>query len=513
MPDIDPAPSTNLTTTESLTQAPTWTGKKYSVNGFEKPVATTSFTYMFPELANDKQSLVPQFAETLQYLSELGAAMRDEENDPKFNSTIPAAYTYFGQFVNHDTAFLHIKKAHGLSNSELLADPNLKPWSDEMIYERVRNRRVKPLELDSVYGRMEDGMFPLRDPKNPDKLALGKVSKSGDMPPGKDDDNDLVRCPMSADRKQDRRALIADPRNDSNLILSQLQVAFLRAHNAIVDKKTCSYEDARKTLQKHYHWLILHDYLPKFVSDETIQKAQSEPLYNPKDGLPLEFSMGAFRFGHSMIRRSYYVNDSLRELSLAHLFTLLVLCFASKPTFGKGYDSLPEWAIIQWEKFLDPSDPNINAARKLRTQMVEPLFEVLDQSSLIVNGERRLAVQDLKRAYMTRIPTGQAIASQLGINPLTAQEIKTCTTPRQFEVLQNAGFLNHTPLTFYVLAEAANAKDEKLGPVGGRIMAEVLIGLMRNVPDPIIGSAWKPDLGFIPGTFFLPDLLRLAKVL
>jgi hypothetical protein len=80
-------------------------------------------------------------------------------------------------------------------------------------------------------------------------------------------------------------------------------------------------------------------------------------------------------------------------------------------------------------------------------------------------------------------------------------------------VLQDAGFLNHTPLTFYILIEAAKANNQKLGPVGGRIVAEVLIGLIRNAPDSIIGSNWEPDLGITPGTFYLPDLLRLAGVL
>lgn len=509
MPDIDPVSSTNPAT-ESLKKAPAWIGKKYSLNGFEKPIVTTPFTYMFPELANDKQCLVPQFAETLQYLSELGAAMRDEDHDPKFNSSIPAAYTYFGQFINHDTAFLDIKKSHGMTNSELLADPDLKPWSNQMIFERVRNKRAKPLALDSIYGRMDAGMSPLRDPQNPDKLALGMVSLSGDRPKDKDDYNDLVRYPISADHRQDRRAVIADPRNDSNLILSQLHVAFLRAHNAIVEKKKCSYEEAKKILQKHYHWMILHDFLRKLVSDETIQKTQSEPLYNPKDGIPLEFSMGAFRFGHSMIRRSYYVNDGLGLTRLAQLFTLLVLCHDFKPTFGKGFATLPEWAIIQWEKFLDPAT---NPARVLRTQMVEPLFELLDGSSLIVDGERRLAVQDLKRAYMMRIPTGQSIADRLNVDRLVPEEIKTFTTPRQFQVLQDAGFLKHTPLIFYILVEAVKSNNEKLGPIGGRIVAEVLIGLMRDVTDSIIGSDWKPDLGLVPGTFNLPDLFRLAGVL
>jgi hypothetical protein len=190
--------------------------------------------------------------------------------------------------------------------------------------------------------------------------------------------------------------------------------------------------------------------------------------------------------------------------------TMLVFSNDFKPAFGKGPANLPQRAIIEWQKFVNGK----NAARALRTEMVEPLFELVNESGQKVDGEMRLAVQDLKRAYMMRIPTGQAIADQLGVSRLTEEDIKTNTTPEQFKTLQAAGFLNRTPLTFYILVEAKKANG-KLGPVGSTIVAKILISFIRNAPDSIIGSGWTPDPDLIltGSTFSLPDLLRLAGVL
>jgi len=478
-----------------------------------KPVESPRFTYMFGDLAQDKKCLIPQTGETLQHLSNLGAAMRDKTFDPTFDSKIPSAYTYFAQFVNHDINFTDVKKEKTETDFQFLSSSKLGPWADESIFERVSNKRAGMLELDCVYGRMQADVLPPRDKNNHDKMALGTVFQSGDRPKGKDKDNqhDLVRGERSESLKHDRTALIGDRRNDSNIILSQLHVAFLRAHNAIIDAKKCSHEEAKQILLKHYHWLILHDFLPTIVPAEIIEKVKSAPRYHVSQGLPFEFSVGAFRFGHSMIRRNYYYNDNFRGVNLSFLATIVAISRAGfAPTPGEGPSSLPENRIIQWENFLDGPG---NKARDIRTEMVEPLFELLDEINVDVPGERSLAVQDLKRAFMMRIPTGQIVAEYLGVNsPLTPTDLEKFSTPEQFQVLRDAEMLRCTPLSFYVLAEAAKAGNEQLGEVGGRIVAEVFIGLLRDRPDSIIGSDWKPDLGRNE-TFVLSDLLKLAGVL
>jgi hypothetical protein len=298
------------------------------------------------------------------------------------------------------------------------------------------------------------------------------------------------------------------------LIISQLHVAFLRAHNQIVREQQCSYEEARTLLRQHYHWIIIHDFLKKRVADAATVEAvlsHPEPLYRPPAGaffLPLEFTVAAFRFGHSMIRDTYYFNFNYQNSDLVTLFTLRALA---------RYPTLPEDKIIQWEKFL-PGRGNRNKTSRLDTRLVEPLRRVLDETERPVPCETRLAVQDLKRGYMMRIPTGQAVARKLGLEVLTAQEIEeAAANAAQLAVLRDSGFSARTPLWFYILAEAARGGGNRLGAVGSRLVAEVIVGLVRRSKDSILrptDSPWTPTLrGRVKGQFDLADLLRLAGVL
>jgi Animal haem peroxidase len=503
---------------------------------------TAPFTLMFPTVSDDER-LTPS-EKTLEDLALLGASMEDTKDDTAFNSGIPAAYTYFAQFINHDIAFTDVtNKVRGQTDPELLAEKNLSPWSKKTIADRVHNKRIGPLQLESVYGNLSSGEPP---PRDGEKFALGKVcpDSNNELPPDLDVNNDLVRTHLSRNPKKDRAALINDPRNDSNLIVSQVHVAFLRAHNAIVDKLGCTFDVAKEVLQKHYQWMVYNEILPRFVREEEIRAAFKEPLFDPPIGVPLEFSVAAFRFGHTMVRKIYYLNDRFRFLQLDQMFMLTVLSNGLTATPGEGNPNLPCNKIIEWEKFLG-GEKGRNNARKVRTQMVEPLFLLLNEANIPVRGEKRLAVQDLKRGYMLSLPTGQALATRIGVDKLTPDDLRAVAAgnPQQLKVLEKSEFLEQTPLWFYILAEAAKQSAEaeakiaefegqdteaakqiveaatknidKLGPVGGRIVAEAITGFIRQTPDSFLNKDWTPDkdFGFRPGTFFIPDLLRLAGVL
>lgn len=482
----------------------------------EPEVPTVPFSFMFPALSDDANKLLTPSEKTLGDLADLGATMEDKDDNTDFDSTIPAAYTYFAQFVDHDIAFTDVHKKEGQTDSELLNDKNLSPWSKTDIADKVRNKRIVPLGLECVYGNLTNRQLP---PRDGEKFALGRVCPHHNRIIYKDEDNDLVRTGHSPDFKKDRAALINDPRNDSNLIVSQFHVAFLRAHNEIVDKLKCTFEDARLILLKHYQWMIYHDLLPRFVRKEEIEAARYDPFEEPPAGVPLEFSIAAYRFGHSMIRRSYYLNDSFPRISLNRLFMLTVLSNGLTATPGEGCLNLPGNKIIQWRKFFEGGR---NKARQIRPQMVEPLFTLRDEASQHVKGEKRLAVQDLKRGYMMRIPTGQALAGRIGIKKeeeLTADDFqKYAVNSKQFDVLKTSEFLTKTPLWFYVLTEAAKqhhvTRKDQLGPVGGRIVAEAIVEFIRRTPDSFLNNGWTPsDLCFKPGKFLITDLLRRAGVL
>ena len=428
------------------------------------------------------------------------------------NANIPAAYTYSGQSVDHDITL-------ELVSAELpdLVDPDLTPLQRSEIRQKIRNARTATLELDSVYGEPA--------PRDGAKMRIGKVAQSGGRPQGKDDFNDLPRRRRRPDDpERDREALIGDPRNDENLVVAQLHVAFLRAHNRLVDDQGENFGGARRLLRRHYQHIVLHDFLKKIadpqIVDETIE---SNRIYTPDEDrvfMPLEFSAAAYRFGHSMVRARYNFNVNFPEATLGELFTFTAL----SGELG-DFDTLPEIWIIEWENFVDVG-ASFTRARSLDTKLVEPLFELPDVQGAPQQGDAaRLAVRNLLRGYLLRLPTGQAVARRLAqrlqglrdIPVLSAQQIADgVKSQQQVQVLQQAGFLERTPLWYYILAEAAFLEEgRRLGPVGGTIVAEVLVGLVRRSANSILRTDnWQPTLPSArPGTFTLADLLKFARVL
>ena len=345
-------------------------------------------------------------------------------------------------------------------------------------------------------------------------------------PPGKDDFNDLPREPRSPDITHDRAALTGDPRNDENTIIGQLHTAFLRAHNRLVDAGY-DMDGARRLLRQHYQWMVLHDFLPRIADPHVVERVlkHGNRYFRPgknKFFIPLEFTVAAYRFGHTMVRQSYNFNLNFNRsgqpgttpATLQLLFTFTAL--SGQLGFGAGQtDTLPDNWIAEWENLVDVGAP-FDHARRFDTKLVEPLFTLRREDGSTEPGDGgRLAVRNLLRGYLLRIPTGQAVARALDEKPLKPAQIEAAVPPEQAQVLRDAGFLERTPLWFYVLAEAAHHADGKhLGPVGSIIVAEVLAEMVRRSEDSILAaSEWQPTLGQTAGRFDLADLLRLGGVL
>ncbi len=480
------------------------------------PAALQDFDFLFPELQDDPANLLVESADTARRLKELGRTMHDPGGPDPGDSTIPAVYTYFGQFIDHDITL----EATSFTPDKLL-DVNLAPLPLDRIHSELKNLRTATLELDSLYGPPAP-----RDPANRDKLKVGRVTAlrgtapPTQRPPGKGDDNDLPREPRSPDIRHDRAALIGDPRNDENLIVAQLHLAFLKAHNRLVGQGH-SFEDARRLLRRHYQHLVVHDFLRRIADPAVVDRilrdgnrfyhALAEPFF-----LPLEFTVAGYRFGHSMVRDAYDFNLNFSPADLGLLFTFTAL----SGELG-DFDTLPDNWIIQWERFVDPATRN--KARRLDTKLADGLFHLQN-----VQGQEeqpadaaRLAVRNLLRGYGLRLPTGQALAHRMGLAPLTAQQLEAAAaSPQQAQALRNGGFLDRTPLWYYLLAEARHSgpgggKGQRLGTVGSTIVAEVLIGLVRRTQDSILNTpGWKPSIPSAqPGRFELADLLRFAGVL
>ncbi|GLY06329.1 LysM peptidoglycan-binding domain-containing protein [Actinoplanes sp. NBRC 101535] len=480
------------------------------------PPPTGRFDLLFPGLQDDEANLVEQTAQTPARLAALGTAMADPDTGP--DSPIPAAYTYFGQFVDHDIT-LEIQQPGSGTMRELL-DPAMSPLPQALVRKALRNRRTATLDLDSVYGEPAP-----RDPANRNKLLVGPVADAGadtgvtKPVPDKGRDNDLPREGRSADIEHDRAALIGDPRNDENLIIAQLHVAFLKAHNRLVDTGL-SFEGARRVLRQHYQHIVVRDFLrlvcePGIVDDIVKKGNRWYDPFSPSFFMPLEFSVGAYRFGHSMVRGSYDFNLNFPRASLQLLFTFTAL----GGQLG-GSDTLPDNWIIQWERIIGD---RAQKARKIDTSLArvgnQALFalQTVDGQTETPDLAARLAVRNLLRGYRLRLPTGQALAHHLGLAVLSKDDVLAASGGGdQAAALTAGGFETRTPLWYYVLAEAKHFHDgARLGPVGSTLVAEVLVGLVRRSEDSILKvPSWQPTLPSAKaGTFELADLLRLAGVL
>jgi len=515
-----------------------------------RPVITQDFGFLFPELQEDPANLLPESRETRNALVRLGETMRDVGDGSSGDSPVPAVYTYFGQFVDHDITFeTQSDELQDLTSEELV------PLQRDEVGEKLQNARTPTLNLDSLYG--------LTAPRDGARMLVGRVtqlngtSKPRLRPEGKDDSNDLPREGRSEDEKRDRAALVGDERNDENTIVAQLHVAFLRAHNALVDQLEAHgragklpFGQARRLLRQYYQYVVLHDFLPRIADPEIVNSTIEKNLFfQPDDDgdddnllMPLEFSVAAYRFGHSMVRTDYDFNLNFNrsgEAGTSPATLLLLFAFSARSgQLGEEFgldeaDTLPDNWIVEWENLVDAGRP-FDRARRIDTKLVEPLFELRDFSGEVLKdseGDRepgiraRLATRNLLRGYLLRMPTGQAVAQALqdklaGTREVPVLEptqiVQAAASDEQARALRDGGFLERTPLWYYILAEAASSGGERLGPVGSTIVAEVLVGLIRRSPHSVLSrkDGRPPDLpSGEPGPATLADLLRLAGVL
>ena len=365
---------------------------------------------------------------------------------------------------------------------------------------------------------------------------------------------DLVRSPF-----EPNRALIGDPRNDENSIVSQLQGLWHRFHNALVDANPgASFMQLLQEVRFHYQWILIHDFLPRIINAEVLDAvlpgaSTGEPdfdqlnlrFYHPKKDLfmPVEFSVAAYRYGHSMVRPGYRLNDNV-----------LVPIFAPGPggfSDLRGFKAMvPSWAI-DWRRFADLERLNFgtpvpppNAANQLRLQMaykidtslVDPLRAL--PASIAGDPPPSLAARNLLRGWRLGLPSGQAVAKAMGVVPLHDDDIRIGKfTGDDGDIkgvitdgnLGGAAFKKHCPLWTYILAETrVHAKTvtletldgpqplstPQLGPVGGTIVAETFLGILKGDKTSFLNldPEWTPTAGVASdGTFGLRELIAFAQ--
>ncbi len=477
--------------------------KADSPAGTGSKVGLHNFGYLFRDLASSSDARLPEGPQTISALRKLGTAMADPQPQLGPDSGIPAGYTYLGQFIDHDIT--RDAKAGGLNDQ--IALPAFDPVLTDEATAMMKNVRTATLELDSLYGAGPEGDADLYE-SDQVHLKLGSNRNDGF---GSPDHISASTRNRDLHRAADGTPIIGDDRNDENLLVAQTHHAFKVFHNKVVDSLAGSHRTAatlfaaarKKTIQ-HYQWIVLNDFLPRIVSRSAHDSALSNPKFY-KDELatfmPFEFSVAAYRFGHSMIRQRYDHN-SIFGSEITSFELLFAFTHAGRETMP-----VPQSWIINWRNFYD-TDANkaVNIARPIDTRLSGELERLPNERGLMA----MLAIRNLLRGYLMSLPSGQAVAEAMGFAALTNSELQQNTNVVEREAL--ADLKNTTPLWYYILKESSVRENGKrLGEVGGSIVAETLMALVRRSEHSILtDSTWRPDLGAVNGRFTMADLLRFC---
>lgn len=411
------------------------------------------------------------------------------------NPDMTAGMTFLGQFLDHDLT-LDIT-----SSLEQQVDP-----------EMIRNFRTPAFELDSVYGQGPGGSPHLYD----QSVDHGQTTLLVEEIPGAQAHARDGSRKFDLPRNSQGTPLIADPRNDENLVLSQLHVAMLRFHNATVhhvrndlglSRPADIFLEAQRLVRWHYQWIILHHFLPATVGQDLVDDVltNGRKFYKWRNApyIPVEFSVAAYRFGHSQVRPSYRVNfgpdDDHQLFALIFNDGLAVSPVAEDMRGG----TRAAHRFIDWQTFFDFGDGRVRPNKRIDPRLSTVL---LDLPGMPGGEPQSLASRNLLRHLTFRVPSGQAVARAMRQAPLPAAALAH---------LRTFNLEERTPLWYYVLQEAHTLADGKrLGPVGGRIVAEVFVGLLQGDSMSYLSQEpdWTPGLGATADDFTMVDLLRMAGV-
>ena len=528
------------------------------------PTAEGRFGFMFksqPALAAS-ETLLDSLGATMEEQPTANATSGGDAKDANDafgenpNPRLTSGFTFIGQFVDHDITF----------DTTTLSDQQADPYA-------TTNFRTPRYDLDSIYGLGPNTNPQFYDPNDGDKFLIverpysqitgslklpdnSSLSKTWDVKP------DVV---YDVPRQADGTAIISDPRNDQTLIILQVQLAMQKFHNRLVDAlraqsvpRSAVFESARRLARWHYQWIVIHEFLPAIVGQTMADSVYKEvstgapkitlKYYKPtnpagRSFIPVEFAVAAYRFGHSITRPRYTVRDVFDTNNT------LLGSVAGVPLFGdtpsdnnmNGHRELPPRLKIQWSKFFNVAGqkPTARPVRQIDASLANPLFQLPQTALPDSNTLGLLSQRNLQRGKKMGLPSGQQVARLMGVTPLTAIQLSTnhrikvevpivgnvvkilqeYDEPNQNlkDLFADPGWNGEAPLWFYILKEAEIiGKGREMGPVGGRIIAEVLVGLLQKDPNSYLylSSSWKPTAPIAParGQFTMADLLKYAGV-
>jgi hypothetical protein len=409
-----------------------------------------------------------------------------DADDPD-NSKIPVGFVFFGQFVDHDITL------DTTSSLERQNDP-----------EGIANFRTPLLELDSVYGSGPDVTPHFY--QGGGKLLVDEEFGRPQLP-----------------RTSTRTAVIGDPRNDENLIISQLQLLFLRFHNRVVDALAARgftggrlFREAQRIVRWHYQWVVLREFLPLTVGKDVVKEifkgdccSTGRCFYNWRHEpfIPVEFAVAAYRFGHSQIPGRFQVNDEF-VVDGSPKVPLFDPAQVGKedPDDLSGFGSRGARRFVDWRYLFATGDGDEQPSKRIDPVLSPPLFHLPFIADPGPDNPDSLAARNLLRGHAFGLPSGQAVARAMCLDPLS---------PGDLDEVADFGFEEHTPLFYYLLREAEVAEQgRRLGPVGARIVAEVLIGLLEGDRMSFVRAypKWTPEVEDLGTTsdFGMADLVAFV---
>jgi hypothetical protein len=446
----------------------------------------------------------------IRWPSRQGSALEHWENP-----SIPSGYTYLLQFIAHDL----VHSAIPLSISGKLDSG-------------IANARRAPLQLESLYGSGPVGLphvYAL-DAPNDDrrtKLRLGRMrwkeAKGNAGCPFRDIARSAAENVTGIDRSISgmrtalTEALIADPRNDDHAIISQLTALFATLHNGLIDiirrrersdpahgRFGAAYKRflcARDGLTSIYHHIIRNDVMRRVIHPAiyavysgSSPSFMDESIVSGADWkIPFEFSHGAFRFGHAMVRPEYRIN----ELSTHDLNNTLEKTSANDPVNMP----LDETWMVQWSRFFEINGSKPNYSRRIGPYLSDGLGHDEIFSSFDETGRVGLLYRDLLGSALTGMWSVDALITEIAARRPDLIGLSRLLSDRAYRTSQLRDWLmcapsygglttqdietisNDPPLPFFILFEAMRqplSEGLHLGPLGSIIVAEVVFGALAR---------------------------------
>ncbi|ODN70450.1 peroxidase family protein [Methylobrevis pamukkalensis] len=480
------------------------------------PLATTSFRNMFgPSTPAERYAGTGDVPGSLDLLQALADAMARAPEAPGF--AVPAGYTYLAQLLSHDVTDIEGGDFAHVDDAAVPADGD-----------QTQLRRA-PLLLETIYGKgPENDRLGLYG-EGTDSLArwrlrVGRIGRR----PGTDLPGDLPRsCPMHAPGAIPLCA--ADSRNDDNLVIAQLTALFLRLHNrafdalAGIDKPKRRFEAARTVTRFVYRTLVVKDLMRRLLHPAVYAHYQGGGALldtAPEGGarrFPVEFSHAVYRFGHSMVRHDYVVNDLIPT---QHVGEMLGETASQRPY---EFPLDVQWRI-NWRHFFGPQ---AQFAQPITPSLVGTLVE--DAGVQIPPGYGNwtsdLVLRDLARGLDIGVLTVDALSQRiLPLKPEGADDWLAFDAKARRKAAVNwlDDFLpkadakeigRNPPLYFFTLLEAeakaavGGGDGNRLGFLGSVVVAEVIFGAWRasaaRVEDDPALSTWTHTVfgeGAVPET-------------